>query len=40
MENAHNTDLQRLLDMVALELREQEGEGGIRETCDYDGQYS
>ena len=24
MENAHNTDLQRLLDMVALELREQE----------------
>ena len=25
MENAHNTDLQRLLDMVALELRGQEG---------------
>ena len=24
MENAHNTDLQRLLDMVALELRGQE----------------
>ena len=25
MENAHKTDIQRLLDMVAFELREQEG---------------
>ena len=25
MENAHKTDIQRLLDMVAFDLREQEG---------------
>ena len=36
MENAQNTDIQRLLDMVALELREQGGQEENRETCNYE----
>ena len=36
MEKAHNTDIKRMLDRVALDLSQFQGEDGNVESCTYE----
>ena len=36
MEKAHNTSMRRMLDSVAWELREYQGQEGNVESCTYE----